>query len=104
MTPPNFVASRGSPITPVDVRKTCDGLQRVAAAAILAVSLVASRPDLPVKALALPELTTSPLATPCLSCARHRSPGADGHFHRVNTPAPVVRGSNSANSTSIRRG
>src|SRR3977135_4231370 len=104
MTPPNFVASSGSPITPVEARKTCDGLQRVAAAAILAVSLVASRPDLPVKAVALPELTTSTLATPCLSCARHQSTGADGHFDRVNTPATVVPGSNSANSTSIRPG
>jgi len=101
---PSTIASSGSPITPVEARKTCDGLQRVAAAAILAVSLVASRPDLPVKALALPELTTSTLATPCLSCARHQSTGADGHFDRVNTPATVVPGSNSANSTSIRPG
>src|SRR6478609_2181064 len=102
MTPPNFVASSGSPITPVDARKISEGLQPAAAAATLAVSLVASRPDLPVKALALPELTTSARAVPCLSCARHQSTGADGHFERVNTPATAVPGSNSASRTSVR--
>src|SRR6476646_10006025 len=98
MTPPNFVASSGSPITPVDARKISEGLQPAAAAA----TLVASRPDLPVKALALPELTTSARAVPCLSCARHQSTGADGHFERVNTPATAVPGSNSASRTSVR--
>ena len=51
---------------------------------------VAARPVLPVKALALPELTTSARALPPLSWARHHSTGADGHFERVNTPATVV--------------
>src|SRR4029450_5842314 len=76
MTAPNLVASSGSPITPVDARNTSAGLQPAAWAAMLAVSLVAARPDLPVKALALPELTTSARAAPPLRCARHQSTGA----------------------------
>ena len=59
MTGANLAASSGSPITPVEARKTSAGLQPAALAAISAVSLVAARPLLPVKALALPELTTS---------------------------------------------
>jgi hypothetical protein len=90
MTASNRVASSGSPITPVDARNTCEGLQPAALAAMSAVSLVAVRPDLPVKALALPELTTRALATPALRCARHQSTGAEGHFERVKTPATVV--------------
>ena len=46
ITPPNLLASSGSPITPVEARKTSDGLQPTASAASLAVSAVASRPDL----------------------------------------------------------
>src|ERR1700746_886107 len=102
MTAPNLVASSGSPITPVDARNTSDDLQPAALAAMSAVSLVATRPDLPVKALALPELTTSARAAPALRCARHQSTGADGHFDRVKTPATLVPCSNSANSTSVR--
>ena len=60
--------------------------------AMSAVSLVASRPLRPVKALALPELTTSARALPPLSLARHQSTGADGHFDRVKTPATVRAG------------
>jgi hypothetical protein len=67
-----------------------------------AVSLVAVRPFLPVKALALPELTTSARALPDLRLARHHSTGADGHFDLVNTPATVAPSSNSASSTSVR--
>src|SRR5213592_3006088 len=102
MTAPNLVASSGSPITPVDARNTSDGLQPAALAAMSAVSLVAARPDLPVKALALPELTTSAPAAPALRCARHQSTGADGHFDRVKTPATAVPGSSSASRTSVR--
>src|SRR5262245_18175970 len=102
MTAPNFVASSGSPITPVEARNTSDGSQPAAWAAMLAVSLVAARPDLPVKALALPELTTRARAAPPLRCARHQSTGADGHLDCVKTPATVVPCSNSANSTSVR--
>src|ERR1700757_1848237 len=104
MTASNLVASSGSPITPVDARNTSDGLQPAALAAMSAVSLVAARPDLPVKALALPELTTSARAAPALRCARHQSTGAEGHFERVNTPDTVVPSSNSTSTTSVRRG
>src|SRR5262249_4996370 len=71
ITAVNLVASSGSPITPVEARNTSVGLQPTALLAIEAVSLVDSRPDLPVKALALPELTTSAAAPAPLSCARH---------------------------------
>ena len=70
-------------MTPVEAEKTSAGLQPADVAAISAVSLVASRPDLPVKALALPELTTSARAVPPLSRARHQSTGAEGHFERA---------------------
>ncbi len=102
MTPVNLLASSGSPITPVEARKISAGRMPAALAAMSAVSLVAARPLLPVKALALPELTTSARALPPFKCARHHSTGADGHFDFVNTPATVVPGSNSASSTSVR--
>ncbi len=102
MTVPNLRASSGSPITPVEARNTSAGLQPSALLAIAAVSLVDARPDLPVNALALPELTTSAAAPLPLSCARHQSTGADGHFERVNTPAATVPLSISATSTSVR--
>ena len=107
MTPSKACAFSGSPITPVEARKISFGLQRAARAAIWAVNLQASRPLLPVKALALPELTTSARAKffadfPDFKCARHHSTGADGHFERVNTPAAAVPSSNSASSTSVR--
>ena len=102
MTPSNFVASSGSPITPVEARNTLSALQPAALAAMAAVSSVAARPVLPVKALALPELTTSALAAPPLMCARHQSTGADGHFDWVKTPATTVPGSSKASSTSVR--
>ena len=107
-TPSNLVASSGSPITPVEARNTSSALQPTALAAMSPVSLVAARPFLPVKALALPELTTSARARPPLedlppfSLARHHSTGADGHFDVVNTPAAVVPLSITASSTSVR--
>src|SRR5436190_21094634 len=78
------------------------GEQPAALLASFAVNCVASRPVLPVKALALPELTTSARAVPRLSRARHQSTGADGHLERVSTPATVVPLSNRASSTSVR--
>ena len=101
-TPLNLVASSGSPITPVEARKMLSGLLPVAFAAIAAVSVVACLPVLPVKALALPEFTTSARACPPFSLARHQSTAALGHFDRVNTPATVVPLSSSASSTSVR--
>src|SRR5262245_46338143 len=59
-------------------------------------------PFMPVKALALPELTSSPRAVPPFSTSRHQSTGADGHLDDVNTPATVVPSSNAASSTSVR--
>ncbi len=107
-TPLNLVASSGSPITPVEARNTSLGLQPRALAAMAAVRVVACRPVLPVKALALPEFTTSARATPPLedpplfSLARHHSTGADGHFDWVKTPATAVPLSMTASSTSVR--
>src|SRR5258708_12448291 len=101
ITAENFLASSGSPMTPVDARKTSPGLHCRALAVMSAVSLVARRPFLPVNALALPELTTSARARPGLIRARHHSTGADGHLERVNTPATVVPGSNPATLPSV---
>ncbi len=107
-TPLNLVASSGSPITPVEARNTSWVPHASALAAIEAVSVVACRPVLPVKALALPEFTTSaradpPLEAPLrLNLARHHSTGADGHFDLVKTPATVVPLSMTASSTSVR--
>src|SRR6266567_3534651 len=107
-TPLNLVASNGSPITPVEARNTSPELHPTALAAIDAVSAVACRPVLPVKALALPEFTTSARANPPLedlppfNLARHHSTGADGHFDLVKTPATAVPLSITASSTSVR--
>ena len=64
-TPSNFFASSGSPMTPVEDRKICFSGTPVATAASLAEKAAASAPVLPVKALALPELTSSARALPC---------------------------------------
>ena len=103
-TPSNLVASSGSPITPVEARNTSPVVQPTAFAAICAVSAVDCLPVLPVKALALPEFTTSARAfdPPRPSLARHHSTGADGHFDLVKTPATVVPLSMTASSTSVR--
>ena len=102
MTPLNLVASSGSPMTPVEARKISPWGAPVAFAAIWAVSFVACSPTLPVKALALPELTTSARALPPFSLARHQSTGAEGHFDVVKTPATWVPLSSSASITSVR--
>jgi hypothetical protein len=57
-----------------------------------------------VKALALPELTTSTRAMPWGSRARHQSTDAEAVFDLVSTPAAVVPGSNVASSRSMRPG
>src|SRR5258708_24327929 len=101
-TPSKRSAGSGSPITPVEARKTSPGWQPDACAASLAVIAVAARPLLPVNALALPELTTSARAFPALSFSRHHSTGADGHFERVVTAATVVPSANKASSTAVR--
>src|SRR5581483_6304506 len=101
-TPLNFSGSSGSPITPVEARNTSFGRQPSASATIAAESFTVSRPRLPVKALALPELTRSPRALPPESAALHQSTGADGHFERVKTPATSVPLSKATRSTSVR--
>src|SRR6202007_2417184 len=75
MTAANLLAAGASQMTPVEASMICLGRQPIALAANSAVSLTASRPLLPVNALALPELTTSPRATPAASRARHHSTG-----------------------------
>jgi hypothetical protein len=64
--------------------------------------LVASRPFLPVNALALPELTTRARAGPPARLDRQKSTGADGHFEVVNTPATAAGRSNTISITSVR--
>ena len=54
----------GSPITPVEARKTSRSAQPKRRAAAAAVRSTASTPAAPVKALALPELTTMARAVP----------------------------------------
>ena len=78
MTPSNALASSGSPMTPVEARNTSFGLQPMARAAISAVNLQACRPLLPVKALALPELTTSARGFAPLSCRGTSRPAPTG--------------------------
>ena len=94
--------SRGSPMTPVDAMNTCPAAAPVATATASPISSTAPRPRCPVKALALPELTTSARARPPLSLSRHQSTGADGHLLRVSTPATSAGASNTAIITSVR--
>src|SRR5690606_26907814 len=79
----NFSAGSGSPITPVEARKTSLVEQPTALAAASAVKAVVSRPFFPVKAFAFPELTTSTRAEPPGRFWRQKSTGADGHCERV---------------------
>ena len=95
-------ASSGSPITPVEARNTSPSEQPAAAAPALPVIAVVSRPFLPVKALALPELTTSSRALPPARFSRQKSTGADGHLERVKTPATSVPSSKTMARTSVR--
>ncbi len=95
-------ASSGSPMTPVEARNISVGLAPTAFAAASPVIAVVSRPFLPVKALALPEFTTSARALPPGRFCRQKSTGADGHFERVNTPAAVVPSSNTISRRSVR--
>src|SRR5882672_5387878 len=98
----NLPVSSGSPMTPVDARNTSAGVHPAALDAASPVIAVESRPFLPVKALALPELTTSTRALPAPRFCRQKSTGADGHFDLVNTPATVVPASKTMASRSVR--
>ena len=89
-------------MTPVEARNTSAGRQPTASAARSAVIRVAALPVFPVKALALPELTTSARARPPPIRPRHHSTGAEGHLERVNTPATLVGLSKATSNTSVR--
>src|SRR5580765_4195666 len=87
-----FAHGSGSPITPVEASRTLSGEQPSAADAASATRFAASAPALPVKAFALPLLTTSARATPDDSRRLHQSTGADGMRDLVKTPATCVPG------------
>ena len=70
----------GTPITPVEARKISLILQPSALAAKSAVSATLCLPLAPVKALALPELTSSARALPPGKRPRHQSTAAEGRF------------------------
>ncbi len=55
----------------------------------------------PVKALALPELTSSARALPPPRFCRHQSTAAEGHLERVSTPATTVPSSIETSRTSV---
>ncbi len=101
-TPSNRSASRGSPITPVEAMNTSFSAQPAAWVAICTVRATASRPRRPVKALALPELTTRARAEPPVRASRHQSTGAEGHFRASEHARAFVPGSSPTNSTSVR--
>ena len=98
----NLPASSGSPMTPVEAMNTSPGGQPTAAAAASAVMTTVSMPFLPVKALALPELTTSARALPSRRPRAHQSTGAERVLERVSTPATSVPGASTASSRSVR--
>ena len=97
-----FSAGSGSPITPVEARKTSDALQPITAPAASATARAPAMPAWPVKALALPLLTTRARAWPRFSWARHQSTGAEAVLDWVKTPATSVPGARIASSTSVR--
>ena len=77
-------------MTPVEAMKTSLGVASGGLGSSSAVMRVASLPFLPVKALALPELTTSARALPRFRFSRHHKTGAEQVLDRVSTPATAV--------------
>ena len=98
---PIWSASTGTPITPVEARKTSSSAHPNRSAAALAVSAAVVSPALPVNALALPELHTITRARPPGSAARHQSTGAEVQSERVKTPATAVPGAKTASIRSF---
>ncbi len=95
--------SSGSPITPVEAWKISAGLAfEKLGGRSLATAVTVVTPALPVKALALPALTTRARAFPPLRLLAHQSTGAERDLEEVKQPATVVPGSRSASSTSGR--
>ena len=89
-------------MTPVEATKTCFRGQPKSFAAAATVRPTEATPGAPVKALALPELTTIARTLPPLSAARHHSTGAEAIDEVVNTPATVVPDASSASMRSSR--
>src|SRR5262245_17845214 len=82
----------GSPMTPVEAWKISLGRHLAWPATALASAVTVFTPALPVKALALPELTMRARALPPLSFSAHQSTGAERDFELVRTPATEVPG------------
>src|ERR1019366_1026523 len=97
-----FSDGNGSPMTPVEARKTSEVLQPTTALAASATARTPASPACPVKALALPLLTTRARAWPRFSCARHHSTGADAVLDLVKTPATSVPGARIPRRISVR--
>lgn len=91
-------------MVPVEAMNTSSGGQLKAMAALAMVRSTLAMPRLPVKALALPELTTSPRAAPppAAKARRHQSTGAERVLERVKTPAPVLPAASRTTSRSGR--
>ena len=73
----------GWPITPVEATNTSSQSQPTCFAAATTVAATVFTPAWPVKALALPALTTTARARPWGSARRHQSTGAEGQRERV---------------------
>src|SRR6185503_6974244 len=97
-----LLAGTRAPTTLVDAMQLSAARQPMIAAADWAICCAPSNPALPVKALALPLLTTRPRALPPRTLALHHSTGADAVFDFVKTPATCVPGERTASSTSVR--
>ena len=89
-------------MVPVEAMKTSSGRQPAVRAAASTVRRTDSSPARPVKALALPELTTTSRPDPPASASRHHKTGAEAVEERVKTPAAVVPGAISASIRSSR--
>ncbi len=97
-----FSQSSGWPITPVEAMKTSLRGQPSAWAMDQVVSSTALSPSLPVKALALPALTTMARTLPRARFLRHQSTGAEQVLDFVRTPAMVAPAGTTASRTSSR--
>jgi hypothetical protein len=99
-----LASSSIGPIGPVAASSTSRWRQPSRLAAAAASRREASKPALPVSALAQPELATRARASPPLAsnCWRDQSTGAAAAAWRVNTPAAIVPGAKRITITSGR--
>ena len=88
-------AGSGTPMMPVEFTSTSPGIAPVAAATARAMRRASSTPRVPVRALALPELTSRPRQRPPVAArwSAERSIGAARTRLRVNIAAAVAAGS-----------